>query len=111
MERDYVSPWRSVYKLHALTGTEMGFVLATRGHNAGIISEPGAHRTPLSLRHPADGDLYVDPDTWLAAMPAQSGSWWQCWQRWLEAHSSERIAPPSHAAGTTLDDCARQVCA
>jgi len=40
-ERDHVSPWRSVYKLHRLTGTEISFLLSSGGHNAGIVSEPG----------------------------------------------------------------------
>jgi poly[(R)-3-hydroxyalkanoate] polymerase subunit PhaC len=103
-ERDHVSPWRSVYKLHALTNTEIGFVLTSGGHNAGIISEPGhtGRRYRFGIRR--ESDPYVGPDTWLAAMPAQAGSWWPCWQRWLAARSSKRIAPPSIGAGTTLED-------
>ena len=38
-EKDHVSPWRSVYKLHRLTHTELSFVLTNGGHNAGIVSE------------------------------------------------------------------------
>jgi polyhydroxyalkanoate synthase len=41
-ERDHVSPWRSVYKLHHLCEAEITFVLTSGGHNAGIISEPAA---------------------------------------------------------------------
>jgi polyhydroxyalkanoate synthase len=36
--RDHVSPWHSVYKIHLLCDTDITFVLAAGGHNAGIIA-------------------------------------------------------------------------
>ena len=43
-ERDHVAPWPSVFKIQALTRTDVTFVLTSRGHNAGIVSEPGHPR-------------------------------------------------------------------
>jgi polyhydroxyalkanoate synthase subunit PhaC len=97
-ERDHVAPWHSVYKLNLVADGEVAFVLTSGGHNAGIISEPGhPHR---SFRHTvrAAGDLYVDPDRWLAETPTQAGSWWGTWEGWLSARSTGRGSPPSLGA-------------
>ena len=87
-EKDHVSPWRSVYKIHRLTETQLTFVLTNGGHNAGIISEPGhAHRHYRI--HQADAlDPGLTPDEWINAAHQVEGSWWPAWQHWLSEHSS-----------------------
>jgi polyhydroxyalkanoate synthase len=96
--RDHVAPWRSVYKIHLLTDTEVTFVLAAGGHNAGIVSEPGhPHRSYQIARH-READRHPDPDTWQAITPRQEGSWWPAWTDWLQEHSSGPVAPPHTGA-------------
>jgi polyhydroxyalkanoate synthase len=98
--KDHVAPWRSVYKLHQLTDTEITFVLATGGHNAGIVSEPGHPRRSYQLAVRKPGDRNVNPETWQAAAARQEGSWWPAWQSWLQQHSSGPIpAEPVGAPG------------
>jgi polyhydroxyalkanoate synthase len=95
---DHVAPWRSVYKLHLLTDSEITFTLTTGGHNAGIVSEPGRpHRSYQIMTRAYDGK-YVDPDAYLAQAERQDGSWWSAWQAWLAGRSGERIAPPPMGA-------------
>ncbi|WP_025293970.1 PHA/PHB synthase family protein [Sphingomonas sanxanigenens] len=93
-ERDHVAPWRSVHKIHLLTGAEIRFVLTSGGHNAGIVSEPGRNgRRYRVLTREADGAA-CDPDDWMARAERQQGSWWPEWGRWLDARSSDPVPPP-----------------
>ncbi|WP_179404984.1 PHA/PHB synthase family protein [Burkholderia guangdongensis] len=91
-ERDHVSPWKSVYRLHLLTHHALTFVLTAGGHNAGIVSEPGhPKRHYRSATREADtpyrGDQAFFDDT-----PVVAGSWWPCWSGWLERHSTGEVA-------------------
>ncbi|MBX3621989.1 MAG: polyhydroxyalkanoic acid synthase [Rhizobacter sp.] len=107
-ERDHVSPWQSVYKVHLLTDTELTFVLTTGGHNVGIVNPPegpaaspeASHRVAVR-RH---GDAYVDPATWAATAEQRPGSWWPTWQHWLSGHSGQRRAPRFNASLPVLGD-------
>ncbi|WP_336972927.1 PHA/PHB synthase family protein [Sphingobium aromaticiconvertens] len=93
-ESDYVAPWRSVYKIHRLMGTEVTFLLTTGGHDDGIVSEPGhPDRFYRLLARPADADG-VDPETWMARTSSEAGSWWPAWAAWLDLHSSPPGVPP-----------------
>jgi polyhydroxyalkanoate synthase len=74
--KDHVAPWRSVYKIALLSRSDVTFVLASGGHNAGVVSEPG-HKG-RSYRHmvlPANGP-YVDPEAYLQRATRHDGSWW-----------------------------------
>ena len=92
---DHVAPWRSVYKVHILTDTDVTFALTSGGHNAGIVSEPGHANRSYQLLERQHGQQYLDPDAWLQAAPRAGGSWWPAWQRWLVGHSTGQIKPPS----------------
>jgi polyhydroxyalkanoate synthase len=95
---DHVAPWRSVYKLHVLTDTDITFVLTTGGHNAGVVSPPGhPHRSYRVRTRIADGK-YIDPDMYLVQAEAKSGSWWPEWHDWLARRSGPPAAPPPMGA-------------
>lgn len=89
-EKDHVSPWTSVYKIHRLTSAEISFVLTNGGHNAGIVSEPGhAHRHYAMQTRPANGP-WQSPEAWRRTAPQFEGSWWTAWHGWLLAHGQAR---------------------
>ena len=99
-ERDHISPWRSVYKLHHLCDSEITFVLTSGGHNAGIVSEPGhagrSYRIDCRHKH----SPWAPAEQWLQHAPSHEGSWWPAWHAWLAARSSplQRATPIPAAA-------------
>jgi polyhydroxyalkanoate synthase len=98
-ERDHVAPWRSVYKLHLQSDAcELTFVLASGGHNVGVISEPGHPRRSYQIATRKEDDRYIGPTAWQEQIPRQEGSWWPAWEDWLCRHSTDRVAPPAMGA-------------
>lgn len=93
--RDHVAPWRSVYKLHALVGSELTFLLTSGGHNVGIVNPPGVAGRSYQVLTQATADNYLAPDAWLEAVPSQAGSWWPEWEGWLNSQSGKPVAPPA----------------
>jgi len=94
-EKDHVAPWKSVYKLHLLTDTEITFCLTTGGHNAGIVSEPGHKNRFYRIATTGAKDKYIDPELWVAKTPSTEGSWWTSWVKWLDSKSTKNIAAPT----------------
>lgn len=94
-EHDHVSPWKSVYKIHFLADSEVDFVLASGGHNSGVVSEPG-HAGRSFRFQPVRQSVgnYVGPDEWLAQAATEQGSWWPHWHKWLALHSSAKKIKP-----------------
>jgi polyhydroxyalkanoate synthase len=92
---DHVAPWRSVYKLHLLTDTEITFVLTSGGHNVGVVNPPlqSPHSYRVAVRS-AEG-AYVDPDAFLRESHPEPGSWWPAWRVWLEQRGGAMGAPPA----------------
>ena len=97
-EQDHVAPWRSAYKVHLLTDTEVTFVLTGGGHNAGIVSEPGHPGRAYRVMTQSSDSPYVDPENWVVAAQRKDGSWWLEWIGWLGRHSGEPTAPPPMGA-------------
>src|SRR3569832_108000 len=97
-ETDHVAPWKSVYKIHLITDTDVTFVLTSGGHNAGIVSEPGHRGRRFRMARRTHGMPYVDPDIWTEINDAHEGSWWPAWADWLEQRASSRTVPPAIGA-------------
>jgi polyhydroxyalkanoate synthase len=101
-ERDHVSPWRSVYKLHHLCDAEITFVLTSGGHNAGIVSEPGHANRHYRISRRAEHSPWLADEAWLAQSPPREGSWWLAWHDWLAARSGKAVRAPRLAPTAAL---------
>lgn len=99
-ERDYVAPWRSVYKVELYSSADTEFILTGGGHNSSVVSPPGKAGAYYRISTCDASDQYVDPDTWLASASQKQGSWWPEWVRWLDAHSSSVRVTPSFLRNT-----------
>ncbi|MEQ1695371.1 MAG: alpha/beta fold hydrolase [Hyphomicrobiaceae bacterium] len=95
---DHVAPWRSVYKIHLLTDTQVTFLLTTGGHNAGIVSDLEHKGRSYQVATKPLGENYSDPDGWAATAPRTQGSWWPQWSSWLASRSGKKVPPPSMGA-------------
>lgn len=103
-ERDHISPWRSVYKMHLLYHGDLTFALVSGGHNVGVVCEPGHARSHHRVATRAAGTAYRAPEDWFAATPAMQSSWWPAWQAWLLAQGSGKsVAAPWPPARTLAD--------
>ncbi len=101
-ERDHVSPWRSVFKIHYLTSAEITFALVNGGHNRGIVAPPGENGRYFRISTTAAKDRRPDPSAWANSARRHEDSWWPTWFDWLAAHSSRVKVPPllgSESAG------------
>ncbi len=95
-ENDHVAPWKSVYKTHLMMNSDLMFVLASGGHNAGIVSEPNHPGRSYRIFERKRGHAFLGPDDWLDIAEKRDGSWWLAWHDWLVLRSSEkRVSPPN----------------
>ncbi|MCW8443915.1 alpha/beta fold hydrolase [Fluoribacter gormanii] len=93
--KDHIAPWKSVYKIHYFTDSDITFVLTNAGHNTGIINEPGdPGRSYQMLTHKLD-DKHLAPEVWLERASHFKDSWWPAWEKWLKEHSGPKKKPPA----------------
>jgi polyhydroxyalkanoate synthase len=106
--RDHVAPWKSAYKIHYQVDADVTFLLASGGHNAGIVAPPSEPDHNYQVQTKAADASYIGPDEWLKAAPRVEGSWWPEWTRWLTEQSGEPCKPPpvgiALADGQSLPD-------
>jgi poly[(R)-3-hydroxyalkanoate] polymerase subunit PhaC len=97
--RDHVAPWKSTYKIHYQVEADVTFLLASGGHNAGIVAPPGEEAHSYQVKNKPENAPYIGPDEWLKLAPRSEGSWWFEWVRWLTVRSGAPCEPPRMGIG------------
>jgi len=86
---DHIAPWKTTYKGARCLGGPVRFVLGGSGHIAGIVNPPAAKKYHY-WTHEAQAP---GADEWFAGATKHPGSWWQDWQKWIDARNGgERVA-------------------
>ncbi len=91
--KDHVTPWRSAYKIKRLVHADVTFVLASGGHNAGVVSEPGHSGRSYQLLLTRATDKRLSPEVWQRRAAFHQGSWWPAWRDWLVTQGSGQQVP------------------
>lgn len=97
-EHDHIAPWVSVYKVRLLTVVDFTFVLASGGHNTGIVAAPENPKASYRIGHAPEDAAYLPPEAWAERAQRGDGSWWPAWFAWLHARSGDWTAPPTLGA-------------
>ena len=90
-EKDHIVPWDAAWRITQLTGGKVRFVLASSGHIAGIINQPG----PKKGAYWVNEEPAASPEDWLDAAAKHEGSWWTDWVAWLGERSGDKVKPPA----------------
>ena len=94
---DHISAWPACYRSAALLGGDRDFVLSTSGHIASMVNPPGNPKASFYSAPVTAGTA----EAWLKAAPAQPGSWWPHYARWLAARGGDERDAPQALGGIT----------
>jgi polyhydroxyalkanoate synthase subunit PhaC len=99
---DHVAPWKSTHKINFLANADVTYVLASGGHNVGIVAPPGEEGRSYQVMTKQANEPYIGPEEWALLAPQHDGSWWTEWIQFLARHSGKEVA--SRAVGEGLGD-------
>ncbi|MDP9024000.1 MAG: alpha/beta fold hydrolase [Candidatus Eremiobacteraeota bacterium] len=90
-EADHIAPWRTTYMTSQYVRGNVKYTRTNSGHVAGICNPPGNPKACYWTNDRVEPG--ESPDAWLDRAVKRSGSWWEDWAEWADAHGGERRAP------------------
>ncbi|HYX65190.1 MAG TPA: class I poly(R)-hydroxyalkanoic acid synthase [Burkholderiales bacterium] len=96
---DHIAPWKTTYKGSRYLGGPVRFVLGGSGHIAGIVNPPAAKK----YHYWTNDANPPSADEWFATATKHPGSWWEDWQKWIDAQNGpDRV--PARAPKDAIED-------
>jgi polyhydroxyalkanoate synthase subunit PhaC len=96
---DHIAPWKTTYKGSRYLGGPVRFVLGGSGHIAGIVNPPAANK----YHYWTNDANPPSAEDWLASAEKRPGSWWEDWQKWIDAQNgTDRV--PARTPQNPLED-------
>ena len=96
---DHIAPWKTTYKGSRYLGGPVRFVLGGSGHIAGIVNPPAAKK----YHYWTNDANPPSADEWFATATKHPGSWWEDWQKWIDARNGpDRV--PARAPKDAIED-------
>ena len=92
---DHIAPWKTTYLGAKYLGAQARFVLGGSGHIAGIVNPPSAKKYHFWTNDALPGT----PDEWFAGAKQTPGSWWDDWQKWIDAQNAGEPKVPARKPG------------
>jgi polyhydroxyalkanoate synthase len=96
---DHIAPWKTTFKGARYLGGQLRFVLGGSGHIAGIVNPPAAKK----YHYWTNEAMPATAEEWFSGAQQHPGSWWEDWQRWMEAHNAGDKVPARVPGEGTLN--------
>ena len=86
---DHIAPWKTTYKGAKYLGAKVRFVLGGSGHIAGIVNPPSTKK----YQYWTNEKNPETPEKWFETATSHPGSWWDDWQKWMDARNHGEKVP------------------
>ena len=107
-KEDHIAPALSVFTGCRYFGGDITYVMSGSGHIAGVVNPPAKNK----YQYWTGGKPVGAFDEWLAKAKEHPGSWWNHWEKWIEAQDGTRV--PARKPGENhmeiLRRSARNIC-
>jgi polyhydroxyalkanoate synthase len=86
-KEDHIAPALSVFTGCRYFGGDITYVMSGSGHIAGVVNPPAKNK----YQYWTGGKPVGAFDEWLAKAKEHPGSWWNHWEKWIEAQDGTRV--------------------